>query len=249
MSDLVRKLQTFQQKDIELMEKLCRTPFYSGFWCRQRIDKAIAEAASHAHGILLDIGCGSKPYKKVFAPFVTEHLGLEYSPESVYRGCEANFFGDAMKLPLADNSIDTILCTEVLEHIPNPEKTIAEFARILRPNGVIITTAPFFFPIHDAWDFFRYTHDGLANLMKQNGLAIELIKPLSGTGVTLALLFNLYWFEIGFMWTKWLYPFGVILRPILLLFCFIVNVIGGILEVLIPSKQMAFNHLTIARKK
>jgi SAM-dependent methyltransferase len=248
MSGLVKKFQSFQQKDIKLMEKLSRTPFYSGFWCRQRVDKAIAESASHAHGTLLDIGCGSKPYKKVFAPFVDEHLGLEYSPESVYRGCEANFFGDAMKLPLADNSIDTILCTEVLEHLPNPEKAIAEFARILRPNGTIITTAPFFYPIHDTWDFFRYTHDGLANLMKQQGLEVELIKPLSGTGVTLALLFNLYWFDIGFMWTKWLYPFGVILRPILLLFCFIVNVIGGILEVLIPSQQMAFNHLTIAKK-
>jgi SAM-dependent methyltransferase len=238
----------FQKKDIELMEKLGRTPFYSGFWNCVRIDKAIAESAKFAHGTLLDVGCGSKPYKKVFAPFVEKHLGLEYSPESVYRGCEANFFGDAMKLPLADNSIDTILCTEVLEHIPNPEKTIAEFARILRPNGVIITTAPFFFPIHDAWDFFRYTHDGLANLMKQQGLEIELIKPLSGTAVTIALLFNLYWFDIGFMWTKWLYPFGVILRPLLLLFCFIVNVLGGIFEVLIPSKQMAFNHLTIAKK-
>jgi hypothetical protein len=59
----------------------------------------------------------------------------------------------------------------------------------------------------------------------------------------------MYWFDFGFMWTKWLYPFGVILRPILLLFCFIVNVLGGIFEVIIPSKQMSFNHLTIARKK
>ncbi len=246
MSEFLRK---FQKRDIELMEKIDKTPFYSGFWNRLRIDKAIAFAAPSAHGTLLDIGCGTKPYQKIFEPYVKNHLGIEYSLESVYRGHKANIFGDGMNLPFADQAIDTILCTEVLEHIPNPEKAIAEFARILRPNGVIITTAPFFFPIHDTWDFFRYTHDGLANLMKQQGLEVELVKPLSGTAVTLALLFNLYWFEIGFMWTKWLYPFGVILRPILLLFCLIVNVIGGIFEVLIPSKQMSFNHLTIARKK
>jgi SAM-dependent methyltransferase len=241
-------LVRFQQKDIELMERLDKTPFYSGFWNRVRIDKAIAFAAPKSHGVLLDVGCGNKPYKSYFEPFVKKHIGLEYSPESVYRGCDADFFGDAVRIPFADNSVDTILCTEVLEHLPRPEKAIAEFARILRPNGIVITTAPFFYPIHDAWDFFRYTPDGIASLMKQNGLEVELVKPLSGTGVTLALLFNLYWFDIGFMWTKWLYPLGVILRPVLLLFCFIVNVIGGIFEVILPSKQMSFNHLTIARK-
>jgi SAM-dependent methyltransferase len=247
---VIEQLQKFQAKDIELMDKFIGyTPFYAGFWCRRRVDKAISEAATHAHGILLDIGCGIKPYFSVFEPFVEKHLGIEYSPESVYRGHKADMFGDAMNLPLGDNTIDTILCTEVLEHIPNPEKAIAEFARILRPGGTIITTAPFFYPIHDAWDFFRYTPDGLANLMKQNGLEVELVKPLSGTAVTIALIFNMYWFDFGFMWTKWLYPFGVILRPILLLFCFIVNVLGGIFEVIIPSKQMSFNHLTIARKK
>lgn len=242
-------LVRFQQKDIALMEKLGKTPFYSGFWNRVRIDKAIAFAAQKSHGVLLDVGCGNKPYKSYFEPFVERHIGLEYSPESVYRGCAADVFGDAMRIPLEDNSVDTILCTEVLEHIPNPEKAIAEFARILRPNGVVITTAPFFYPIHDAWDFFRYTNDGIATLMKQNGLNVELVKPLSGTGVTLALLFNLYWFDIGFMWTKWLYPVGVLLRPILLLFCFIVNALGGLLEVILPSRQMSFNHLTIASKK
>lgn len=242
-------IQKFQQKDLELMDGLGKTPFFAGFWARQRVDKAIAFASSHAHGVLLDVGCGSKPYKKVFAPLVDNHIGIEYSTESVYRGCEADIFGDAMKLPLTDSSVDTILCTEVLEHLPNPEKAIAEFARILKPNGVLITTAPFFYPIHDAWDFFRYTPDGIANLMRQNGLDVELVKPLSGTGVTLALMINLYWFDIGFMWTKWLYPFGVILRPILLLLCFVINVIGGIFEVILPSKHMAFNHLTIAKKK
>lgn len=241
-------LVRFQQKDVELMDKLSVTPFSPGFWCRQRIDKAIDFAAAHAHGVLLDVGCGAKPYKKTFEPFVKKHLGIEYSPDSVYRESRADIFADAMQIPLADNSVDTVLCTEVLEHLPNPEKAIAEITRVLKPNGVVITTAPFFYPIHDALDFFRYTHDGIATLMKQNGLDVELVKPLSGTGVTLALLFNLYWFDTGFMWTKWLYPFGVILRPILLLLCFVVNVLGGILEVILPSQQMSFNHLTIARK-
>ena len=241
-------LAKFQKKDIELMEKLFRTPFYSGYWTRRRVDKAIASVASQAKGKLLDIGCGTKPYKNLFDPHVSEYIGLEYLPESGYRKNKADISGDAMSLPFADNTIDTIICTEVLEHIHNPEKAISEFNRVLRADGFVFTTAPFFYPIHDAWDFFRYAPSGLAAMMERNGLEVERVEPLSGTAITLAMLFNLYWFEIGFMWTKWLYPFGVVLRPILLSICFIVNVIGGIFEVLLPSEQMAFNHLTVARK-
>lgn len=239
----------FQQKDIKLMEKLEKTPFYSGFWCRKRKDKAISLSASYAHGTLLDIGCGMKPYFTVFKPYIEKYYGIEYSLKSVYRDHKADIFGNAMDLPFSDCTVDTILCTEVLEHISNPEKAISEFARILRPNGTLITTAPFFYPVHDPLDFFRYSPDGLADMMKRSGLRIEIVKSLSGTGVTLALLFNLYLFDIGFMWTKWLYPFGVLLRPILLLLCFFVNVGGGIFEFLIPSKHMSFNHLTISQKK
>lgn len=239
-----------QQQDVLWTDEyLARTPLHAGYWGRTRIDKAIKDHAHLAHGVLLDVGCGAKPYKKLFEPFVERYLGLEYTPESGYRGNEADFCGDAGYLPLADASIDTILCTEVMEHLPHPEKTIEEFARVLRPGGTIITTAPFFYPIHDSYDFFRYTHDGIAVLMRRNGLTVEKVEPLSGTAVTLALMFNLYWYEIGFIWTKWLYPIGLILRPLLWLLCLIVNVAGGVFEKLIPSKHMSFNHLTIARKR
>lgn len=246
MLSLVRKIH---QKDIELMERLSSTPFYSGFWNRVRIDGAIRHASSNAHGVLLDVGCGGKRYANVFAPFVKRYLGLEYSRDSGYRANLADFCADALQLPLLDKSVDTVLCTEVLEHLDDPEKAIAEIARVLRADGVVITTAPFFFPIHDAADFFRYSRDGVASLMRRNGLKVETVQPLSGSGVTLALLFNLFWFESGFMWTKWLYPFGVVLRPFLLLLCLAVNLLGGVLEMILPSTRMSFNHLTIARKR
>jgi SAM-dependent methyltransferase len=249
MSKLVAALAAFHANDIKWTDDyLGRTPFHPGFWGRVRIDKAIADNAKVARGTLLDVGCGSKPFEKLFLPFVDEYVGLEYSPESGYRGNKADFCGDAAWLPLADGCVDTILCTEVMEHVPNPEKTIEEFARVLRPGGRIITTAPFFYPIHDAYDFFRYSPDGLKAIMERHGLTVEKVEPLSGTAVTMALMFNMYWYELGFVWTKWLYPIGLILRPILLLLCFLVNVLGGVFEVLIPSYHMSFNHLTIARK-
>jgi SAM-dependent methyltransferase len=247
MSKLIATVRNIQQQDIVLTDKyLSHTPFHAGYWVRTRIDKAIAASAHLAHGVLLDVGCGRKPFEKDFAPFVEKYWGLEYSPESGYRGNRADFCGDASALPLPDKSVDTILCTEVFEHLPNPEKTAQEFARVLRPGGTLICTAPFVFPIHDKYDFFRYTPDGLAVILQRYGLTIEKVTPLSGTGVTLAVLLNFFWFEMGFVWNKWLYPFGLILRPLFWLIIFMVNILGWLGEVLIPSNHLAFNHLTIA---
>ena len=135
---LAKTVRNFQSRDIILTDRyLSKTPFHPVYWVRKRIDDAIASHANLANGILLDVGCGAKPYAKLFAPYVERYIGLEYSPESGYRENLADFCGDAAALPLADESIDTILCTEVMEHVPNPEKTIAEFARALRPGGIL----------------------------------------------------------------------------------------------------------------
>ena len=249
MSGLAKISRDIQKRDIVLTDKyLSRTPFHSGYWVRTRLDEAIASHAKFAHGLLLDVGCGMKPYEKLFSPFVDGYFGLEYSPESGYLGNKADFCGDAAFLPLANEIVDTILCTEVMEHVADPEKTIEEFARVLRPGGTIITTAPFFYPIHDAYDFFRYSPDGLAAMMKRHRLVVEGVKPLSGTAVTLAAMFNMYWYDLGFIWTKWLYPIGLVLRPVLWLLCFAVNLLGWAFEKIVPSFHMSFNHLTIARK-
>jgi SAM-dependent methyltransferase len=243
-------VQDLHKKDIALTDRyLGTTPFHPGYWVQSRIRKAIKENSSVAGGTLLDVGCGIKPFESYFAPFVDRHLGIEYSPESGYSGNRADICGDAAKLPLADECIDTILCTEVMEHVHDPEGAVTEFARVLRPGGIIITTAPFVYPVHDKYDFFRYSPDGLAAMMKRHGLEVEKVEPLSGTAVTLAVMFNIYWYDVGFIWTKWLYPIGLILRPVLWLVCFFLNVLGRIFEILLPSNHLSFNHLTVARKR
>lgn len=248
-NSLIETFRRIQQKDIIWTDRfLSKTPFHPGYWARKRLDDAVAAHAGSAHGVLLDVGCGAKPFEKILIPHVEKYIGLEYSPESGFRGNKADFCGDAALLPLAEESVDTILCTEVMEHLPNPEKTIEEFARVLKHDGTIITTAPFVYPIHDAYDFFRYSPAGLAAIMERYGLTVETVKPLSGTAVTLALMCNIYWYDIGFIWTKWLYPFSLILRPLMWLVCFVINLIGGSFEFLLPSQHLSFNHLTIARK-
>lgn len=247
MLELVRK---FQIKDLELAENyLINTPFHPMFWAKQRLDKAVALHSRLAHGVLLDVGCGRKPYEKFFTPFVTKYFGSEYSDRSGFHGNTADFCGDAMQMPLGDESVDTILCTEVLEHVPNPDLVISEFARILRSGGTVIITAPFLFPVHDAWDFFRYSPDGIPAILKRHGFEIEKVESLSGGGITVATMLNIFWFHFGFMCTKWLYPIGVLLRPVLLPLIFIINILGWIGDKLVQSPQMSFDHLTVGKKK
>lgn len=249
IEDLKKSLSSFHHRDIALMEQYFgKTLFSPSFWIRKRVRDAIIANSHFAHGILVDVGCGLKQYEIYLRPFVERYYGTEFSPESGFGGNCADVASDAAAMPFADQSIDTIICTEVLEHVSDPEKTISEFARVLRPDGVIITTAPFFFPLHDKSDFYRYSDKGLAEMMQRHGLVIERIEPLSGTGMTLALLFNIYWFDIGFLWTKWLYPIGLALRPLLLLVVFIINILGWIADRVLRSNHMSFDHLTIARK-
>ena len=222
--------------------------FHSVYWAQRRLYDAIAAHAKLAHGTLIDVGCGLKPYEQLFEPFVERYIGLEYSPDSGYRGNNADLCGDVAVLPLADESVDTILCTEVMSDLPNPEKAIEEFVRVIRPGGTVIVTSVFVFPVVGENDFFRFTGKGLAEIMKRHGLVIEEITPLSGTAVTLALMFNLYWYNVGFIWTKWLYPIGLLLRPLLWLLILMVNLLGGLFEIILPDDRMSFDHLTVATK-
>lgn len=243
---LVRRVHA---ADIRWSERyLVSTPLHPGFWVRRRLSAAIAGESARAHGVLLDVGCGQKPYAPLFRGRITRYVGMEYSPESGYRGNAADVCGDAGAIPIASSSVDTVLCTEVLEHVPDPDRVVGEIARVLRPGGVVICTAPFFYPVHDSYDFFRYSPGTVAALMRRHGLSVDSERPLSGTGVTLAILLNLYWFEIGFLWTKWLYLFGLILRPLLWALAAFVNGLGWLFERLLPSTHMSFNHLTVARR-
>lgn len=65
-----------------------------------------------------------------------------------------NIISDIIDIPVEDNTFDVILCSEVLEHIPNPEMAIKEFSRILKPGGMLILTAPFCSLTHMAPYYF-----------------------------------------------------------------------------------------------
>lgn len=74
-----------------------------------------------------------------------------------------SILGDIQQLPFKDGSIQTIICTEVLEHVPYLFRAVAEIQRVLAPGGTVFVAAPFMWPTHDTLeyqDFWRITEQG-----------------------------------------------------------------------------------------
>lgn len=152
--------------------------------------------AGHAHRLapgsrVLDVGAGDAPYRELFAAH--EYATLDHA-ETLHAG-EIDMVGSADAIPVSDDSFDAVLCTEVLEHVPNPMATLTEFARVLAPGGVVIATVPFAWEEHEApHDYYRYTRYGLGHMLEQSGFADIDVQPRSDSFTTLAqLMRNVGW--------------------------------------------------------
>lgn len=251
---IVNNIESFfkkiHRKDVAITERLLgKSIFHSAFWARKRLDSAIRSASSLGKGRMLDVGCGLRPYERYFKDRVNEYIGLDHSPGSGYLGNKANIFGDIKKLPFKANSFDTILFTEVLEHIDSPDSAIDELSRVINEDGRIIVTSPFVYPLHGAKiDYFRFTEKGLISLLERHNFQILSSKIILGSAMTLAMLINIYLYEECFLWNRIFYPLSILIRPLILLMIFFVNIIGWILEKIIKLEpSLPFNHLIIAK--
>jgi SAM-dependent methyltransferase len=129
----------------------------------------VERVAPHVRGRLLDIGCGSQPYRGLLGPRVERYVGFDLPPERWQRAStRADVYGRGPELPFSDRSFDTVVCFQVLEHVPEPWRIVDQAARVLRPGGCLILTTPQHFHVHGApEDFFRFTRHGLIALAER----------------------------------------------------------------------------------
>ncbi len=146
---------------------------------RTCIWKAVQASAPKFSGHLLDVGCGRKPYRQFLLDnkYITEYTGLDIETAIVYEdGIKPDFTWDGITMPFGDNSFDTLMATEVLEHCPDPNRIINEMKRVLKPGGLLFFTVPFLWNLHEVpHDEYRYTPFALQRIFKECGMEeIEL---------------------------------------------------------------------------
>jgi SAM-dependent methyltransferase len=174
--------------------------------CRRRAELIAEQAAKlppEARS-LLDVGGKGKPYACFFADRVAHHYVLDVAP-----AYSVDVVGDARRMPFSDASMDVVLITQVLEHIPEPVAVIAEIHRILKPGGTLLLSVPSIFPQHGSpGDYWRYMPQGLQFILRD--FKNVNVTGEAGTVPTIFLVINVYlqlltgpapWLQIILRWT------------------------------------------------
>jgi ubiquinone/menaquinone biosynthesis C-methylase UbiE len=221
------------------MNKLAR----SHNWLIYRlIDPALRERVRrYAKGSLVDIGCGDKPYVDMTAPHVTEHVGVDHEA-SPHDRTHFDLVGTAYAIPTPAQRFDTVLCTDVLEHLEEPGTALKEAHRVLKAGGYAIYTVPLFWHLHEEpRDFYRYTRHGLAYLFGGAGFDVVEIVPLSGFIATFSqeLVYYLYRFRI-----HWINPLWWIIPVV----GAVVQALAFLLNKIDRSYAYTIEYLIVARK-
>jgi SAM-dependent methyltransferase len=135
------------------------------------LENSLRQCRHYVKGKTLDVGCGMRPYEKTFFSGATEYIGCDYLSDR----SRPDVVCSATELTFPDNAFDTVVSTEVLEHVPEPQKAMNEMYRVLKPGGYLVLSTPMYWPRHEVpYDFFRYPYDGMLHLVKTSGL--ELVR-------------------------------------------------------------------------
>ena len=135
---------------------------------RRSLRHVLAGASEHVRGLTLDLGCGGKRYAALF-PDVRRYVFLDLPSNSASEQ-EVSVWGDGCRLPFQAGVFDCVLCYEVIEHVPTPERVFIEAHRVLKPRGHLVLTTPQTWGLHEIpHDYYRYTEYGLRFLAENAG--------------------------------------------------------------------------------
>jgi SAM-dependent methyltransferase len=200
---------------------------YRSLWplIEDAIQNAISSCPNPISPLVLDVGCGERPYADLFQK--TQYIGLNYSTVAA----SPDIVGDAQALPLKNDSFDIVFSTQVIEHVPEPKILVSEALRVLKPGGIFVLTGPFYWPLHEEpYDFYRFTKYGFKHLLITSGFDFKSIRgdAKSLTQAAVAVIECL---------PRWL----IFMVPI-------INLIAPKLQKLSQNETSTLNYVVIGRK-
>ena len=131
----------------------------------------------HASGKILDLGAGFGTYRPELERLGDQYVGID----AQFHGANLDALADGHQLPFTTGALDTVFCSQVLEHTPEPWQLLQEAHRVLRVGGVLVASAPHLSYVHAApHDYYRYTNYGLTFLLRQAGFEQIEARPAGG---------------------------------------------------------------------
>jgi len=227
------------------------SPFYIPRKYLSRDLKLVIEKHTFT-GSILDIGCGSKPYRPFFRDAIS-YTGIDFETYSLHRGHRQEppdyYFPpkylEDFVLPFKDGQFDNSVSFQVLEHHRSPAMMISEMHRVTKKGGYMLITAPFLGGVHEAPnDFQRYTRYGLQNLFAEHNIELVELVAQGSIASTIAMLLNEYVDNLVRRGGTTMVIGLIIYAPIL-----IYSRVSPFLDFFTSSKDICFNYLVLARKK
>lgn len=140
----------------------------------RRLHTEAYEQILYADGLVIDLGAKNR-MNKFLEQYKRHKVKARYMSTDIQFG-DLDFISNVQAVPLADGSVDAVICNAVIEHVDEPWNLASEIYRILRPGGVAYVYAPFLYPyhaensddeVHDGgYDCYRFTIDGLRYLFR-----------------------------------------------------------------------------------
>lgn len=197
----------------------------------RHLSQSMRLAVRYVGGKCVDIGAGTAPYHKLVAPHTSEYIIADYADtrKSMFSREHGIFVeADAMNLPFESATMDTVLLTQVLEHVIDPKKALEEAWRVLREDGVLILSVPFMYQAHaEPYDFWRFSEYGLRHLIAEEGFEIAEFHYQGYIGTALVSIWN------GFLWqasSRYKVLRNTIFLPFLLVAFICNNILGRVLD-------------------
>jgi SAM-dependent methyltransferase len=229
-----------------MKEYLINSCFHPRYLNKRYSYKILLSIKHYAKGRMVDIGCGLRPYQILFQDGVTSYIGIDW-PASGGKA-RPDIISDALFLPILHDQADTVLATELIEHLPDPEQFIAEVARILKRKGAFILSVPFLEPLHEEpRDYYRLTPHGLRVLLERHGFTLVHISPKGGLPAVLGSFISQSVYELLNPLDKHGKRQDHILGLLIALpLCFIVQGLSSFLDILSKGSKYTMGYIAVA---
>ncbi len=224
-----------------------RVFFDPGFIARRRLQQSVRELVGRlgldGRGTWLDIGCGERPYESMFA--VERYIGLDVPVSGHSADTKRHdLLFDGNRLPVRSNSVEGVLCTQVLEHTSRHELLLSEIWRVLKPGGHLVMTVPFAWEEHEKpYDFFRFSEHGLRHLLGRRRFEIVALQKTTGSIEALAQLCSIY------VCNNLRLPVRGFGRLMTTFVCAPIQIIGLVAQMILPDERNFFLDLAVLARK